>query len=93
MKKLTILISLLLLIGTASAVTQLYLTPYNASEPMPNAKQSADTIQRDVATSKATYLQPGVMSATVSSIQGISTTGESTLTEAGAAHYTHARKQ
>jgi hypothetical protein len=87
-KKLILLISLLLLIGTASAVTQLYLTPYNASEPMPNAKQSADTIHRDVATSKATYLQPGVMSATVSSIQGISTTAESTAAEAGKTHYT-----
>jgi hypothetical protein len=89
MKKLIILISLLLLIGTASAVTQLYLTPYNASEPMPNAKQSADTIHRDVATSKATYLQPGVMSATVTSIQGVSTTAESTVAEAGVRHYTH----
>jgi hypothetical protein len=89
MKKLIILISLLFLIGTASAVTQLYLTPYNASEPMPNAKQSADIIHRDVATSKATYLQPGVMSATVSSIQGVSTTAESTAAEAGKTHYSH----
>jgi hypothetical protein len=89
MKKLIILISLLLLISTASAVTQLYLTPYNASEPMPNAKQSADIIHRDVATSKATYLQPGVMSATVTSIQGVSTTAESTAAEAGKTHYSH----
>jgi hypothetical protein len=89
MKKWILFLSLLLLIGTASAVTQLYLTPYNASEPMPNVKQSADTIQRDVATSTSTYLQPGVMSATVTSIQGVSTTAESTVAEAGATHYSH----
>jgi hypothetical protein len=90
MKKLLItLVLLLLIVGTASAVTQLFLLPFNASEPMPNEKQSADIIQRDVATTKASYLQPGVMSATVSSVQGISTTAESTKTEAGATHYTH----
>lgn len=88
-KKLIFFLALLLLIGSASAITQLYLTPYNASEPMPNAKQSADAIHRDVANLKATYAQPGVMSANVSTIQGISTTNENTVAEPGSGHYTH----
>lgn len=89
MKRYLIILFLMMLIGTASAASTLYLMPLNASEPMPNVKQSADTIHRDVATSKATYLVPGVMSETVSAIMAIPTTAESTAAEAGAVHYTH----
>jgi hypothetical protein len=88
-KKWIVIISLFLLIGTASATTQLFFLPINASEPVPNIKQSADIINRDVAGNKASYANPGVMSATVSSVQGISTTSATTANEPGATHYTH----
>lgn len=63
--------------------------PINASEPVPNVKQSEDAIHRDVAVTNATYAVPGVMSANVTSQQVRPVTQESTVAEAGKAHYTH----
>lgn len=66
--------------------TRLRLRNIAASEPMPNVKQSADAINRDVATVIATYANPADMLVTA----GAATQGNSsTAAEPGAAHYTH----
>lgn len=86
MKRLLLFLGLILLVSCASAASTLYLLNISAKEPIPNAKQSTDTIHRDLATIYATYANPGVMS----ELQGsIPTTTQSTVAEAGAAHYTH----
>lgn len=66
--------------------TRLQLRDIAASEPMPNVKQSADAINRDVATAVATYANPADMLPTA----GAATQeNSSTAAEPGAAHYTH----
>ena len=66
--------------------TRLQLRALAAAEVMPNAKQSADTINRDVAASVATYANPAKM--LVAAGAGTSE-NSSTAAEPGAAHYTH----
>src|SRR5512137_866456 len=66
--------------------TVLYLNSADATGVVPNAKQSADTIDRDVASSYATYAAPAKMTTTAG---GNNRTNESTASEPGSAHYTH----
>lgn len=66
--------------------TRLRLRALADSEPMPNAKQSADAINRDVATSIATYANPAKM---LTDIGSGTSENSSTVAEPGAAHYTH----
>lgn len=79
------LIALLLLVGTASATTY-YLRDIPATGVVPNAKQSADTITDDFATTNATYAAPAKM---------LETDGSGTFSNSGTGtstadlHYSH----
>jgi hypothetical protein len=67
-------------------MTRFYLNSDTAAGAVPNAKQSADTILDDVATSYATYANPARMSSAAGSNNSendAAGTGQSTL------HYTH----
>lgn len=66
--------------------TKLYLNSASATGAVPNAKQSADTINRDVASSYATYAVPAKMTITAG---GNNRLNETTAAEPGSAHYTH----
>jgi len=80
-----ILLVSLLLVGTASATT-FYLRDIPATGVVPNAKQSADTITDDFATTNATYAAPAQMLETAGS-GTFSNTGTGTST--ADLHYTH----
>lgn len=66
--------------------TRYYLLRDAASEVMPNAKQSVDSINRDVASSYATYANPSLMKVALGAQD---TENSSTAAEPGSAHYTH----
>ena len=83
---LIVILFAVVLVSAAEAATTLYLRDTAASEPMPNAKQSGDTIVHDYATSVATYANPALMTTTAGTVSG---QNAATLNEPGANHYTH----
>ena len=83
---LAILLLVVLLIPAVQAATNLYLRHNNALEPMPNVKQSSDTITHDYATSSATYTNPANMTITPGSAN---VENSAALTEPKASHFTH----
>ncbi len=53
-----------LIVPAAQAATTLYLRDTIAIEPMPNVKQSSDTITHDYASTIATYANPAALTFT-----------------------------